>query len=193
MDSFIEPHMRESLKDHVLVPVLETNQVQAFYLKRPGEGRMMSTLITFTPEGIVLQGDLTPGSYGNVSTFGYGREWFSGQLSEGYLCEKFLSRCFVPEYAELGLRREILRQRRELLLSKEEARELWRFVHVSTDFTGQQDTYDFWTTDLHNLDTEDCPGYGYEPAEAGWLCAIQQKFAELYWATKGITPEVVHG
>lgn len=23
-------------------------------------------------------------------------------------------------------------------------------------------------------------GYGYDPGEAGWLCAIQQKFSELY-------------
>ena len=27
---------------------------------------------------------------------------------------------------------------------------------------------------------EDIPGTGYNPADAGWLCAIQQRFSQLY-------------
>lgn len=182
--TYIEHHMREALAEHVLCPVLDSGNFKAFYLKRVGEGRMMSTLIVFTPEGIVLQGDLTPGRNGNVSTLGYGVGWFSGQLSEGYLCEKFLTKVFVPAYAEEGLKDEVIRQRREREIDKAKARDLWDSMPGEIeDFTGPTETYNFWTDDLGNEDGDGCPGYGYEPGEAGWLCAIQQRFAALYNAT----------
>ncbi len=195
MAEWIHPHMRESLKDHVLETVVETEKVQAYYLKKPGDGRMMSTLILFTPEGIVLQGDLTLGRNGNVSTLGHGRRWFSGDLSGSYLCEKFLHRVFVPAYAIEGLRYEILQQRRQGDITKERARELWRDCPtISDDFRGPQETYDFWTDDLRNRDGDGCPGYGYEPGEAGRLCVIQQKFAELYSGSKAEEIQAVaHG
>lgn len=185
--TYIQPHMRESLAGHVLETVLESEKIRAYYMKRPGHGRMMSTLILFTPEGIVLQGDLTPAQNGNVSCLGYGLDWFSGQLSEGYLCSKFLTHVFVPDYARRGLRDEILEQRRDGRLEKDKARELWDSVHVSDDFQGPSQVYEFWTDELLNMDSEGCPGYGYEPGEAGWLCAIQQRFAELYNATAQAT------
>lgn len=183
--SYVTPYMREALKDHVLEAVLDADQFKAFYLKRPGLGRMMSTLIIFSPEGIVLQGDLTPETNGTVSCFGYGFGWFSGQLSEHYLCSKFLQTTFVADYAMDGLKEEILRMRRERELDKDKARELWHSVYVSGDFQGPQQVYDFWMDELGQGDSEGCPGYGYEPGEAGWLCAIQQRFAELAVAFSG--------
>lgn len=180
--TYIQPHMRECLKAHILEPLETGEKVQAFYLKKPGQGRAMSTLILFTPEGIVLQGDLTPGQNGNVSTIGYGLNWFRGELCGSYLCEKFLTKCYVPELVTDKLLAEILRQRREGELDQEKARECWDEVECEFefDFSNPSDTYKFWTEELGNDDGDGCPGFGYRPGEAGWLCAIQERFAELY-------------
>lgn len=176
--SYIEPHMREALSGHVLETVLESEKVSAYYLKRPGQGRMMSTLILFTPEGIVLQGDLTPGQNGSVSTFGYGRDWFSGQLSGSYLCEKFLSKQFRVDLAIDAMKRSILEHRYSGKWSKDHARDLWEGIPDAHELDGRV-CYDYWTDDL-NEDGGDFPAYGYSLAEAGWLCAIQERFADLY-------------
>lgn len=80
----------KNLKQHFLYQVIDTAEVQAYYLKAPGKARWESTYIMFTHEGIVLSGDLCP-SYGVVSNYGYGVEWFSNELSPSYLCEKFMT------------------------------------------------------------------------------------------------------
>ena len=79
----------KELSRHFLYQVVDTVDVQAYYLKRPGGSRCMSTYIMFTPEGIMITGDLCP-HYGVVSNHGYGVGWFSGQLSPSYLCKKFM-------------------------------------------------------------------------------------------------------
>jgi hypothetical protein len=174
----VEPHMKESLKDHVLVPVLPHKGAWAsFYLRKPGEGRMMSCLITFTPEGIVLQGDLTPGRTGNVSVPGYGLDWFAGQLSEDYLCEKFLERKWSSSLTRRAIRETILEKRRQGDIGKLDARMLWSEVHHLED-EDQQAFYDFITNELDG-DGEDMR-MDYDKGEAGWLCAIQKRFSDLY-------------
>lgn len=176
--SYIEPHMRKALSEHVLETVLESEKISAYYLKRPGQGRMMSTLILFTPEGIVLQGDLTPGQNGNVSTYGYGRGWFSGQLSGSYLCEKFLKTEFRVDLAMDAMKRSILEHRYSGKWSKDHARELWDGLPSADEHDGRR-CYKYWSDDP-NEDGCDFPAYGYNLAEAGWLCAIQERFAALY-------------
>lgn len=88
-------------------------RVQCWLLRRR-EDLMLSTAITFTPWGIVLQGDLTPSTIGDVSRSGYGVGWFGGQLGGDYLCGKFgldsesaagcwliaIQRAFAREYAK---------------------------------------------------------------------------------------------
>lgn len=99
---------RDMLKNHFLEEVLDSPKFQAFYLKEPGLGRMQSTLILFTPEGIIITGDLCPGNdprnSGVTSSLGYGINWFAGKLSPCYLCEKFLSEGFHKEIAGLDCR-----------------------------------------------------------------------------------------
>ena len=187
---FVEPYMKEALKNHVLEVVLDSEKIQAYYLKEPGQGRMMSTLILFTPEGIVLQGDLTPGRFGNVSAYKYGRAWFAGFLSEDYLCEKFLPKVYVPEKALAACKRGVLEGRRAGGLTKEKALDLWiDLTAFSEYFLSERNAYDFWTDELLN-DGCDAYFYGYEPDEAGWLCAIQQRFAET-WEARTTSPEGV--
>lgn len=221
--SYVETHMRESLKDHVLEQVLDAEKFKAFYLKRPGNGRMCSTMVLFTPEGIALMGDLTPEHNGTVSCYGYGLDWFVGNLSEDYLCEKFLAKGWHADLAQdelLDLAKEILegkhedsfhetraiekaREERDALL-EQEGTEGWgervsraksRLNSLRMDLSrkmkdlvgsledGSMEGNEFaeeWRELMEWEDSEGTPGWGYKPSEAGWLCAIQQKFAELY-------------
>ena len=180
MSTCVEPRMVESLKDLILEQVLDTEKFKAFYMKRPGGGRVMSTLIMFTPEGIVIQGDLTPGFHGNVSCLGYGLGWFRDQLSEDYLAEKFLQRDWYAEVATADLRWILKQIADEHETAKpgdvEKIQEL-----VSRCEDGDLDVESFreaWE-EIHE-EWETLPGCGYNPKEHAWLCAIQQKFAELY-------------
>jgi hypothetical protein len=144
---------------------------------------MMSCLIVFTVEGIVIQGDLTPCHNGVISCGGYGLSWFAGRLSEDYLCEKFLRKEFVPELAERRFKEDLLRWRRERSkdskygVSKEEARSAWDAIEGMRDEMDPRGFYDLYYDTFK--DTPEC-GYGYNPGDAGWLCAIQQRFAALY-------------
>lgn len=56
--------MRDMLRDHVLQVSLDEKRWKAFYLRdqKCNLGRMQSTCILFTPEGIVIFGDLCPGN-----------------------------------------------------------------------------------------------------------------------------------
>jgi hypothetical protein len=186
--SYVEAHMRESLKDHILVPHVQTEKLSAWYLKRPKEGRMMSTLIVFTVEGIVLMGDLTPCQNGVISVLGYGVDWFGSQKSESYLCEKFLWKEFVPELAVSHMKERLCECRRHassgnsrLRLTKAKAREVWDELDNLMKY---QELHAHAFYDLYSDVFDDTPEgcYGYNRADAGWLCAIQQRFAELYQA-----------
>lgn len=84
----------EHLKNHILEQVLDTPKFKAFYLKNPKYGRMDSCMFLFTPEGVIICGDLCPGNdkrNSGVHAYGYGLEWFAGKLSWDYLCSKFLT------------------------------------------------------------------------------------------------------
>lgn len=181
--SYVQDYMKEDLKDHVFIPLLGCNrpgtQVQGGYLQRPGTSRMMSTLILFTPEGIALMGDLTPERNGSISACGYGEQWFKGQLSEGYLCEKFLDKKFSPKRALASLRREILDARREGTLTNKEARDAWGNVDGWGDeFFTVQDYENLYFNVFENHPQE--APMDYDEGEAGWLCAIQQRYHQIY-------------
>ncbi len=176
----VEPHMREGLQTNILEEVLGTEKFKAFYMRRPGGGRIMSTLITFTPEGITVSGDLRPGHHGVVSCFGYGLGWFRSRLSEDYLCEKFLELGWFPELAERDLRRIIEEVKAgEWSRLVDSLEELERLANVCND--GDIGMEEFRADWLEiDDDPESTPGWGYNPIEKGWLCAIQQRFEELY-------------
>lgn len=98
----LDRSFEETFKNHYLERALDSEGFKAFYLKEPGMGRMQSTLFLFTPEGIIITGDLCPGNdsrNSGVQAFGYGLSWFSQPLSEHYLCSKFLCEEFRRELA----------------------------------------------------------------------------------------------
>ena len=183
--SYVTPQMRESLKNHVLEEALpQTGAIRAFYLKEPGQGRMMSTLFVFTPEGIVICGDLCPGgpnNQGSISNFKYGIGWFSGKLSEGYLCEKFLAREWQIEVAEEWCRDHIAELKKEAAEDHKPVENLEEWEELLNDLEGGEIGNERFHEALQDIDYDiEDEGYDYPLNTAGWLCALQQRFAEEY-------------
>lgn len=175
-----DQHMKESIKDHVLEQVLDAEKFKGFYLKPPDGGRMMSTLIIFHPEGITICGDLCPGLHGNCSAYGYSLGWFAGKLSGSYLCEKFLEKSWQRELAAQWCKDEAQEQRKE---GNPEIADKLETLGSRDLECGDMDVRDFYErlTEISVGYVDDgVPGHGYDPGEKGWLCAIQEKFAELY-------------
>jgi len=184
MKTYIQPYMKQSLEGHVLEQTLDTEKYKAFYLKRPGEGRMMSTLIMFTPEGIVIMGDLCPSDRGAVSAFGYGLGWFYGILGEDYLCGKFLRKVWQKDAANEELKAYVVDEElnaKKWPNDKHYSDRPWKRVFDRWEAGGYETE-----EHLHEImraegayDGETFPGYDYPESAAGWLCAIQKRFAEL--------------
>lgn len=170
-----------ALRDHKLEPLITEGPITAYYLRGPDGGRMMSTLIMFTPEGIVLQGDLTPGRNGNVSSPWYGVGWFSGQLSGSYLCEKFLETKWVRELAVEQLSDPVA----SFYCEADDA-DVEKLKEIAKVLSGGDYGPEWLHEELSNLDgcyvDDGIPGLGYDPHEAAWLVAIQATFARLYHA-----------
>ena len=161
----------KQLSEHEL-QVIQDGKVKAYRMAKPGT-RVMSTLLVFTPEGIVLQGDFTPERNGSVSSLGYSLAWFLGELSPDYLCEKFFLREYVPEYA----REELLdpngywrEDQGQDVLDKLD--EIAKYVEDGPDWVHRE---------LDDLEfcMDGGVGYAYAPSKKAALCAIQQKFKEL--------------
>jgi hypothetical protein len=179
------------MQDKVLTQVLDTEDFQAFKIHRPGT-RMGSTMITFTPEGIVIHGDLCPGQNGVISNFGYGLGWFSKKTSPDYLCSKFLQRGWHAELAQEELEDWVRAGGdpwgdEDSDPNSERVSGLLDIIcRLDRGEIGQeglcQELVDLYG-DQGILD-DGSPGWGYDPSEAGWLIAIQARFVELYKAEK---------
>jgi len=167
-----------------------SEKTQSFYLKIPGEGRMESCLVTFTPEGIVIHGDLTPCRNGVISCYGKGINWFRGELSPCYLAEKFLEKGFHAKEAAKEMRdhQHWIHGDPEDDLSTPLTAEDWEkeVIELCDDLEygdcTHQDLYE-WLSD-RDIDTDDIPGWTYNPRDVKLLSAIQERFAELYNAMR---------
>lgn len=74
--------------EHVLQPPVILGDVEVYTMKRP-DSRSYLTQITFTPEGIALQGDVRFGNTTGLLCAGYNRAWFEKSLSWDYIAGKF--------------------------------------------------------------------------------------------------------
>ena len=187
--SFVTPQIKEALKNHVLEEALPFGHgFLAYYMRDPGQGRMMSTLLVFTPEGIVLMGDLCPGGPGNrgsISNYNYGIGWFSRPQSEYYLCEKFMAREWQSIVAAKFVREHIA----EITLSGDP--DYLKDLPEWEDLLNRLDAGEMGSDHFHDALQElgyehEDEGYEYNLNEAGWLCGIQQKFVELYAGMKPV-------
>eukprot|EP00831_Metopus_contortus_P039769 TRINITY_DN31148_c0_g1_i1.p4 TRINITY_DN31148_c0_g1~~TRINITY_DN31148_c0_g1_i1.p4 ORF type:complete len:199 (+),score=35.37 TRINITY_DN31148_c0_g1_i1:1431-2027(+) len=172
----------KDMSGHVLVPLLNESGFCAYKMWKPGTN-ILSTLITFTPCGIVLQGDITPERNGSVSCLGYGERWFSGELSPDYLAEKFLRKKWVPDEA-LDKFRWFLDEMKE----NGDATPSGRIVDddlisEAFDYLGeaenQWEAIEYFAELIGSDNCLDIDWYSYDPAEQVVLCGIQKKFAEL--------------
>ena len=170
--------------DFFLEEVCMTDRVKSWYIKQNGS-RVMSTLITETPEGLAITGDFVP-SDGVHSRGGYySAKWFAGELSSGYLCEKFLRKGMHLEDNLPRLKREIrdgyflgcyeVSGDIESFIEKLESIEEdpgWesRLLEVTQDFVERDDVYEL-------LDGYFC---SYDKRDSMVLVAIQRAFSMLY-------------
>lgn len=196
--TFVEPHCVEDLKDHKLRRVLydEKLNISIWQMWRPGTG-FYRVLLTFSSEGIVLQGDITYGvNTGACGTFqyNYDLDWFSRKLSEDYLCSKFLRQTWVPKYALEWHKEELGNATGEGDPEEMEMLDPWTpeaiegmkdvIKGLEQNTLNNEFDYHIALEDLtehgYAYDAGEIPGYGYAPISAMWLCAVQQKFAELY-------------
>lgn len=177
----------ETFKDHQLSLIAEGDGFYSFYLKNAAKGRMCSCLITFSPEGITITGDMTPERNGTCSVYGKGLGWFSGTLSPDYLASKFIDEKFTTEEAirQLKDKNHWLRdpdyhsfenEEKELPKLISDLENLIYFLDGSDK--PQHDIYEFFT-DNEICTADGIPGWNYLPREICLLSAIQMKFSSL--------------
>lgn len=199
MSEFTPDQAYVLIKDHYLEPVENTGSLKAFYLRDKPNTRIQSTLIMFTPEGIVITGDLCPGRNGVIGR-GYGLEWFASELSPSYLAEKFLcGNVYDPDRAERRLKEYL----------SELGREAWQFRDIESIRQARniRDAIKEWSYPFESPESlHDCLGglisdqetlygfgYGYPVVDFAWLSAIQRRFAETYLEMKSRTVNPVGG
>jgi hypothetical protein len=172
----------QRLENHYLEVVERTPNVEMYYLREPNQGRMMSTLIVFTPEGIVVTGDLSPGSgAGGVTSWpGYGIDWFAGRLDYAYLAEKFLDKQWESQYSADVLRQHIAVDGLYEDWSEEDKNAVRELAQRCEN--GEIGPHQV-VEELYNLgdvDVSGMPESTYSEPDMVWLSAIQQTFAKLY-------------
>lgn len=166
--------------------ISEVESTRCFRLGK-GDQNCMSCLITFSPSGITITGDITPTRNGSCSTRGYSINWFAGKLYCDYLAEKFLEKKWLPGEAADELEdpnsywRESLSESDRTERDREQALE--GLQALITELRGGDIGPERFADRMEEIGFElyeGLPGYGYDPSEVAWLSAIQQTFAELY-------------
>jgi len=188
------------IQNHQLYPVSEQKPILAFYLKERPDWRMQSTFIMFTPEGIVICGDMCPARHG-VIVPGYGLDWFASQLDPRYLAEKCLdSNHFDAERAENDVEEylaDLVREARDcqdrkiIKTVREIKAALARYTNPYEDaFTLRdclEEAVSYSGGDWERLFGL---GHGYNISDFAWLSAIQRRFAETYKAYQAALEQV---
>lgn len=172
---YVRQHMVEALAHHQLDELTPPGSpVRSFRLWSPSLGETLSTLLTFTPEGIVVQGDLRPGEHGAMSGKECDLEWFEGARTEEEVCEAFLQETWQAEVAARDLR---------TLTSPDPAHARALEVFASkVELSGLEDEASVRRTLIalgFSPSKYGRVGYDYPLGDAGWLCAIQRRFAAL--------------
>jgi hypothetical protein len=194
----VTPHMTEAFASHTLQCVVET-PIQCYLMRRKADIFYL-TWITFTPAGIAIQGDCTPGGNGTVSVFSsaYDLPWFAKELAPSYLAEKFLKKSFHRELAQEALRNPIDHglvddpEDPAFLKSpcgdeKADRRRAAQLAELAYSL-GSDVEYDRrWLCEQldelgYHSDSYGHIGCDYDPGELGWLCALQRCFVRLYAA-----------
>ena len=178
--SYVTDQMKQVLANHKLT----RGDGDLYHMGKPdGDCAFHVHIGTFAGR-ICIAGDiyLVANGHGLMSASGYGIPWFASHNSEGYLCEKFLRQEWQWDAAVESIQ--------WLIESDVRDGEGWWWAHADAlrKFIAQPG----WMHDepcemeyCDNMreighDVDDLPGYDYPRQQAGWLCAIQQRFQELY-------------
>jgi hypothetical protein len=177
----------EDIAGHRLTQISDGN-VKAFYL-HGGDvmtTRMMSAMLVFTPENIIITGDLHPGRHGVISAAGYGLEWFCRNLEPDYLASKFLeSGVWEEDRARDELQRYIHEHTGEAWCQRDKRtvkrlRGLRNMLRTSPwIYESAQTWYDAVSEHISDL-WDHGQFWGYPTTDYIWLAAIQRRFREAY-------------
>ena len=176
--TYVTNYMRARLKENQLKLVTD-GPVVVYRLGRK-DTSVYSVYIASFAHRLCLTGDICLGAnqHGVVSATGYDIGWFGGQLSEGYLCEKFLRQEWQWEAAVEQIEDLIVHggewwEERAKLIRAFIADPGWKYDQPSIE-----EFYEF----MNSIGDDGCelPDSDYPRIEAGWLCAIQQRFRELF-------------
>lgn len=139
-----------------------------------------STQVHFTRFGIILSGDLTPGPNGDPVMASFkNRNWFLGEMSQGYLCSKFLRAAWHPELVERDLQGCIDSYTEDSYAQEDAA--AYRTVLEQWDCEMSADELRELMEDAGLTDVWDgFPGHGVLPANSDLLFTIQRDFMRLY-------------
>lgn len=193
------------LEQHVILTACEAPGVAVYRLVHPGQGRIMSVQLAFTPEGISIMGDYCPGGKNGVnSNLGYGLGWFAGRLGPDYLAQKFLQTGWTKDDARDHIENWIANTVERLAdladdedgdCDAEHERLSTCLVNMRAALSdaGDGELADATAYDHHfahlfpkDSDTETVyPDGDYNEDEAADLAAIQQAFARL-WAARPV-------
>ena len=173
--------------DGVVVPY----EVTVYTLRRPGT-RDYSCQLTFTPEGICIQGDITPEDNNGSCSRGKSLKWFAGENHPDYLASYFLTKKWVPELAKKELEAEL----QEVVKEFEAYLPDWNLSNEAKSYQAEKELLEqliAGVSDQNELSftttlayegygfSDEVPGWGYCPTEVSILSAIQQTFRRLYW------------
>lgn len=209
----VDAGIREALKSfghHRLTLEADTTcksggALRVYRVARPDTAAHSFTVVCVARR-LVLAGDAACPSEGNgyVSAPGYGIDWFAGDLSLDYLCEKFLRKDFQPDYALSWLDDAITDATGELQAYQDEHDEddyehdeneldmrVQRFEEARDHLRGYAP--DFSAADFHAVVTaadkellSDGLPIAYATADAINLATLQRVFTRLYaeWAKR---------
>ena len=182
----------QSYERHQLTEVCRTEKVEVYRCGKPGT-RTYSFQLSFTPEGIAIQGDSTPEPHGSTSYRPVSLEWFTLTLEPRYLAGYFLTRKWCRDNAKQWLERKIeeASERVEDLLSDESAEPrttaYWqdrtydlRRMRERDQFADQHEFVLAYETVVPDHSWSDDSPWDYQQYELATLVAIQQTFRRLW-------------
>lgn len=179
--SLLTPEMTATLSGYVIKEVTSPIAPTRSFLLCPPlwDGENGHVLITFTFEGIILQGPLIIESdvNGMVSESKRTLDWFCSGLTEDEVCEAFLQQRWQYPIAERDLR--VLTEREDSPGKREFIRSL---ADRMSRCEGDRDSLVFTLRTRGGVDPiiAGQVGVDFPAPEAGWLYAIQCRFAAWF-------------
>jgi hypothetical protein len=194
MQKDVNPYLRE-FDGHCLSLVYGSPDTlfQFWRMARPGATHFL-VQVSFSPEGIAIQGDCVLGENGSgvCTRHAKGVHWFASQLSRDYLCGKFLTKRWRPEVAEEDINTLIQELTKELGEQEAQGQSIAltrRQLTTARQFLDENNLKEMSPGSFSQLWASECPdifnddesiGYGFDPCEADLLCAIQERFRQLF-------------